>query len=57
MLGLGLALGSLGVRLMVSVFFFFFLLHFSQMSHPETIFIHPEVVVVGHLGPNPVGNP
>lgn len=56
MLGLGLALGSLGVRLMVSVFFFF-LLHFSQMSHPETIFIHPEVVVVGHLGPTPVGNP
>jgi hypothetical protein len=57
MLGLGLALDSLGVRLMVSVFFFFFLLHFSQMSHPETIFIHPEVVVVGHLGPTPVGNP
>lgn len=51
MLGLGPALDSLGVRLTISVF------SFSQMSHPETIFIHPEVVVVGHLGPTPLGNP
>lgn len=53
MLGPGLALDPLRARLIVSVFF---LLHFCQMSHLETIFIHPEVVV-GSLGPTPVGNP